>query len=46
VLPKAKPIVIEDVHVAIKVRYNPYLISRVETLLEESQGIKVEEFIV
>jgi hypothetical protein len=39
-LSRAKPTVIEGVHVAIRVGYNPYLISRVEALLEESQGIK------
>jgi hypothetical protein len=44
VLPRAKPTVIEGVHVAIRIRYNPYLISRVEALLEESQKIKVKEF--
>ncbi len=47
VLLRAKPTIVKGVLVAIKVRHRePNLISRVETLLKESQGVGVEEFIV
>jgi hypothetical protein len=47
VLPRIKPIVVEGVHVVVKVRYNePRLINKMEALLEESPGIRAEKFMV
>jgi hypothetical protein len=42
ILPKAKPIVVEGVHVTIRIRN---FINRMEALLEEFQGVGAEEFI-
>jgi hypothetical protein len=47
VLPKAKPIVGDNLPVVVRIRYNePNFINRMEALLEEFQRIGVEEFIV
>ncbi len=47
VLLKAKLIVTKGVHVAVRARYSePYLISIMEVLLDEFQGIKAKGFIM